>query len=207
MLRQARCAPAVVRTTLVLAAVLVLSACQSDPGSSTAPSASPSASASPSPSPTPTTKSPEDEAIEQAEQALRAYYPVLDRSLQDPDGFNLEDYKTVAISSALVDAQNRFNAIAAQDLTQVGDIKLSSIEASKADLTFKPNVSPPEIPTVEFQVCYDVSGLNMVDKDGTSIVPADRKPRGVDRVGVSNFEYPDGPWLVGFVEHLEDETC
>lgn len=206
MLRQARRTPAVVRTTVVLAAALALSACQGGPDSSQAPTTSPSASASSasSASPSPTSKSPEDKAVKQAKQVVRDYYRVKDLSLQDPDAFVLEDYKTVAISSALVDLQNLYNAAKMQG-HQIGRTTVDSFEVLDVDLTNKPKQS--EIPTVQLSVCYDVSKLNIVDKEGKSIVPPDRKDRGIARIGVSNFEYPEGPWLVGFVEYPENKTC
>ena len=207
MPRTTRIAPRTVGAVAVVALGLSLGACSGGSAPAVAPSASGSVPPSVSPSPSPTKLSPEQEAISKAEPAVRKYFQVADASLQDPAAFNPEGYEKVAISSALLELQNLRYSTEAQELHQVGGTELDSIENPKVDLTFKPKQTPPRIPIVEFTVCYDVSGLDTVKKTGESIVTSARKDRGVARIGVTNYEYPDGPWLVAFVEYKKSQTC
>ena len=207
MSRTTRIAARTVSAVAVVALGLSLGACSGGTEPAAEPTASESVSASPTASPSPTELSPEDEAIRLAEPAVRKYFKVADDSLQDPTNFDPKDYEDVAISSALLELQNLHYSTEAQELHQVGGTELDSIENPKVDLTFKPKQTPPRIPNVEFTVCYDVSDLDTVKKSGESIVPSARKDRGVARIGVTNYEYPDGPWLVAFVEYKESQTC
>lgn len=207
MSRATRIAARAVSAAAVVTLGLSLGACSGGAEPAAEPTVSESVSASPTASPSPTELSPEEEAIALAEPAVRKYFQVADASLQDPATFNPEDYEDVAISSALLELQNLRYSTEAQDLHQVGGTELESIENPKVDLTFKPKQTPPRIPNVEFTVCYDVSGLDTVKENGESIVTSARKDRGVARIGVTNYEYPDGPWLVAFVEYKEDQTC
>lgn len=197
----------VVSAAAVLALGLGLGACSGGSEPAAEPTVPESASASPTASPSPTELSPEDEAITLAEPAVRRYFQVRDESLQDPAAFDPKDYEEVAISSALLELQNLHYSTEVQELHQIGGATLDSIESSKVDLTNKPEVTPPEIPIVEFTVCYDVSGLDTVEKNGESIITSARKDRGVARIGVTNYEYPDGPWLVAFIEYKTEQTC
>lgn len=208
MSRTPRSVTRAVSLGLVLALGISLTACAADRESSAEPAASgtTSMSASPSASPPPTAPSSEEDATSKAEAAVVAYYEMKDASLQAPANFKIEDYKKVAVSSALNDVQNLYNAAVLQG-HQIGGTTLDSVEVLDVDLAFEPDKTPPEIPTVQFSVCYDITDLNIVDQDGKSIVPPGRQNRGVAEVGVSNFEYPEGPWLVGFVEYQEDKTC
>ncbi|GAB2471184.1 hypothetical protein [Xylanimonas ulmi] len=134
---------------------------------------------------------------------MRAYYAMLDASLQNPETFNPDDLKHVAITTALASAQNRFNAIwGQQGLRQTGSTVLTEVALTSVDLA-----PADDIPIVEFRVCWNTSGLDVLDADGNSAIPADHNPLGVERVGVANYEYPTGPWLVAFTEFKEGETC
>ena len=205
MPRTTRIAARTLSAVAVVALGLSLGACSGGAEPAAAPSES--APASPSASPSPTELSPEDEAVKLAEPAIRKYFQVRDTSLQDPAAFDPERYGEVAISSALLELENLHYSTEMQELHQVGGAELDSIEHPKVDLTFKPKQTPPRIPNVEFTVCYDVSGLDTVKKSGESIVTSARKDRGVARIGVTNYEYPDGPWLVAFVEYKKEQTC
>ena len=207
MSRIPRLATRALSVSAAFALGMSLTACTAEQTPSADSTGSASASASPSASPSPTAPSPEEEAISKAETALHEYFRVSDVSMQDPENFRVEDYKKVAISSALIELQNGYNSQVAQDVRQIGGLVVDSVEDPKVDLTFKPKKTPPEIPNVIFTVCFDVSAVNVVDKDGKSIVPPGRPDRGMLRVGVANYEYPDGPWLVDFTEGLDDKSC
>jgi len=53
-----------------------------------------------------------------------------------------------------------------------------------------------------------VSGYNVVDQAGQSIVPPDRAAMSPLEVSVYNYEYPDPTqWRVGYVVPAEDLAC
>lgn len=196
-------------------AALALSACNStgDPGSNTTSDAATTTTSAPattdaSPTTTTPTKSPEDEAIEAAEKMIPLYFQVGDSSIAAPDKFDREELKKVAISTALDDMQNLMSAFQNQQLKASGSTKVESMTNPRVDLKLDLKKSPPDVPTVQLDVCIDVSKLNVVDKDGKSAIPADRKPRQLWRVGVSNYEYPKADaWRVAYTDTRGNKTC
>ena len=188
---------------LVVATGVALTACQSDPEAAPTPTPTlTTTSPTPTPSPTEASKSPEDVATAAAEKAVHDYYAMTDASRQNPDTFNPDDLKKVAVGTALADAQNSLAYTLSNEQRQTGSTKVTEITRTSVDLN-----PSDDVPVVELRVCWDVSGLNVVDKDGKSVVPADRAPLGVQRVGVANYDYPSGPWLVAFTEWKDGEKC
>ena len=62
----------------------------------------------------------------------------------------------------------------------------------------------------QVDVCYDVSGVDIVDADGKSVVPDDRPDSGWVRHSVSNYEWASdrsGAWRVATSENLEQPPC
>lgn len=202
MSRIVRFAARSVSAVAVVALGLGLGAC-----SSSEPGAVPSESAAQTAAPSPTELSPEDEAVKLAEPVVHEYFRLEDKALQAPSKFKYQRFGEVSIGSAQNYLEQEHSAAGEQGLHQIGETEVVSVEANEVDLTYKPKETPPEIPFVEFTVCYDVTGLDTVDKSGKSIIPDSRKDRGVVQVGVANYEYPDGVWLVDIVEYLEEETC
>jgi len=191
--------------TLAAAIVLVaaLGACTSNEGTPTATKTSTSPSSTPSTSTTTATPtlSPEDEAIAAAKSMIPQYVAMADRSLIEGPKFNVEDFKKVAISSGLIDLQNRYNVFTAQKFTQIGNTKVEAMDNPRVDLKLDLKKSPPDVPTVQLDVCVDVSKVNLVDAAGTSQIPPTRVPRQKWRVGVSNYEYPSPTaWRVSFTD-------
>lgn len=209
MVRTTRTATITAGAVAAAAAVAIaLVACQPNPEVSASPSPSATTtSPSPSPSPTEASMTPEDEATEAAEEAVHAFYRMSNVSNQDPTNFKIEQFETVAIGTALAATENYFNALKANGYTQIGETEVVSVTRTSVDLTNDTAASPPKVPFVEFDVCWDQSKVNVVDKDGKSVKPADVGTRGVIRVGVANYEYPDGPWLVDFTEARKGKTC
>ena len=201
------------RTTgVAVAAVALLAACTAgtnavDPTtSSTSPSSAVTSTSTVNA--TSTTTSPEDNAAAHAEEVLRAYYRAIPQCLADPKNTPITCFDQVAITTELT---NRRNAIASAQAMQTkasGPINLVSVTRTRVDLTNKVTETPPTVPTVEFRVCTDVSGFNIVDKDGKSVVPADRKPHVLVDVAVLNYKYPDpAEWRVGYVVSVKDASC
>lgn len=200
--------PATLAAAIVLAATL--GACTSAGGngvstSATTSTASPTTTTTPSATPT---QSPEDLAIAAAKEKIPAYFATSDRSLQDTKTFSREEFKKVAITTALDDLGNLFSAFQAQNYKQVGTTVVESMTDPKVNLAMDLKKTPPDVPNVQMQVCIDVSKLNVVDASGKSVVPADRKPRQLWRVGVANYQYPaaDG-WRVAYTDTQGGKTC
>jgi len=203
------------QTSTIAAALLLtatLGACTSAGGNGVAtssPSASSSSSASTPATTTATpTQSPEELAIAAAKEKIPAYFAVSDKSLQDTKAFNREEFKTVAITTALDDLGNLYSAFQAQDYKQVGATTVESMSDPKVNLTMDLKKTPPDVPNVQLQVCIDVSKLNVVDSAGKSVVPANRKPRQLWRIGVANYEYPKAAgWRVAYTDTQGGKTC
>ncbi|WP_256791993.1 hypothetical protein [Terrabacter sp. Ter38] len=135
------------------------------------------------------------------------YYRDAARGLYEPTKTNPSFFEGSSSGTALVDNVNALNAAKAQRARVTGLTKLKSVKHVKTDLTMDLKSTPPAVPIVTFLVCYDVSGVNVVDSEGNSIVPASRKPTGLSLVGVANRQYPspDG-WRVDY-EQPKAEKC
>lgn len=135
---------------LLALAVIVLSGCSPEP--------------QPTPTPPPAFAS-EEEAFAAAEEVYRAYTEATNATdLADPKTFE-------AVYERLVDeaessARENFAEFYANGLQRSGT---SSFD------TFTPVSFRDEIVTV--RLCLDVSGVDLVDAAGVSVVPADRPPR------------------------------
>lgn len=200
------------RTRILAAAVAIvagLGACTASPSDdpTTSPGTASSSSTSPATTVTPSV-TPEEEAIAAAKAMIPQYVATADRSLQEGKKFNVEDFKKVAISSGLIDLQNRYNVFTAQKFTQIGSTSVETMDNPRVDLTLDLKKSPPDVPTVQLDVCVDVSKVNLVDEAGKSQIPPTRVPRQKWRFGVSNYEYPAlGEWRVSFTDTQGGKTC
>jgi hypothetical protein len=182
----------------LVAVVITLTGGHSGDGSAT-----PKPSVSPSPSKILTA---EEKAAEQAKQAALRYYRVMNQLGTDPRA-DEDIVKTVAISSGLIDAYNKIDFNRSRHQRQIGALRVASMKVTSIDLTFKPRSTPPEIPVVELDVCYDVSKVDVVDETGKSVVQPTRKDRAISHLGVANYDWPrpDG-WKVAYSE-VKGEPC
>lgn len=135
------------------------------------------------------------------------YYRDATRGLNEPAKTNPSFFEGSSSGTALVDNVNALNAAKAQKARVTGQTELKSVQHVKTDLTMDLKATPPAVPIVTFLVCYDVTGVTVVDSKGNSIVPASRKPTGLSLVGVVNRHYPspDG-WRVDY-EEPKAEKC
>src|SRR5690606_31007809 len=167
-----------VRTAAVIALAAAFLAGCSEPDPTPVPT-TPATSVTPttasSPSPTPLT--PEEEATASAEEVVRDYFETVPRCLADPLNTEPSCFDDVAIGSELNDSRNSLIAARQMESTASRNVAVLSIERTSVDLVMDLDVSPPVVPVVIFDVCSDVSQFQIVDKDGNSLVPADRKPR------------------------------
>ncbi len=202
--------PAITAATALAAAVLLtaLTGCNGDSQAAQIPSTSSTpTSATPSPTPTVTkAATPEEAAIAQAQQAVRNYYDIYNKVSLDPAA-SLALLKTVAISTGLITTNIIVNDGRAKKQRQTGTTEIASMQVNDVTLTNNPKNQPPQIPTVQIDVCYDVSGVKLVDASGKSVVAPTRKSRALARMGVTNYAWPNSKaWKVGWVE-VKGEPC
>jgi len=144
--------------------------------------------------------------VAQAQVAVADYYQVLNELSADP-GADLSILKDVAISSGLVDAETEVNFDRSRDRRQIGATKVASISVTNVTLQFAPDTTPPTIPTVQLDVCYDVSEVDVVDINGDSVVKSDRPDTGLARLGVANYDWPEPTgWKIAFSE-VKGDAC
>lgn len=189
--------------TLVATAALLLAgmtACADDGGE---PSASPSVSpSSPAPSTSTTTPPSESESASESASALvRTYFATIDLVRQDSKQ-PARKLDAVASSSELVAQKNLLKSQRQGGLHQVGDTTI-------VELTVE-SVSLDEPVTAIVDVCWDVSGVDILDASGDSVVTPERKNVGWTRFTVTNQQWDAAPtdgWRVSGGRDLEKEPC
>ena len=117
--------------------------------------------------------------------------------------------KTVAISTELTAQQTLFKRERDQGLRQTGETKVVELHVEAVNLD---NSDPRagKVPTVQIDVCFDVSDVDVLDADGKSVVSPDRPDTGWIRYSVANYQWdtdPDGAWRVASSQDLERTPC
>ena len=67
-----------------------------------------------------------------------------------------------------------------------------------------------KVPTVQIDLCFDVTDVDVVDAQGKSVVKTDRPDTGWIRFLVSNYHWdddPDGGWRVASSQDIERTRC
>jgi hypothetical protein len=173
------------------ATLLALTACNNDEANST------EAPKSPSPSPT-RSLSPEDRAIQQAERVIRDYYDVylavLKRPMAGPNRFD-----TVASGQELRDLRTEWRQVHRNGWHATGKGRIDEVTITHADVKSDPAV-------VDADVCYDVSGIGGVDRQGNSVISPARADKSIRRMRLTNSNWPDGRWMVSWTES-KNESC
>lgn len=190
-------------------AVLLLVAgtsCADDDGDPTDPRSNPPASSPSSSSPTPT--SPSESATAAATATVNDYYAIRNQLRRDPTQ-PLSKLKSVAISTELTTQQTLFKREREQGLHQTGETKVVELEVQSVNLD---NSDPQagKVPTVQIDVCFDVSGVDVLDADGKSVVTPERPDTGWIRYSVANYQWdsdPDGAWRVASSQDIERTPC
>jgi hypothetical protein len=188
--------------------LLVVGACSD--GSDEAgldPTATPNTSSA-TPTVTETPPSDEEVASQAAEAKVREYYDVRDQLRTDP-AVPLRLLRSVAISVELDAQQRLLKRERSQGLVQTGQTRIAELLVQSVDLD---NSDPRagRVPTVQVDVCYDVSDVDLANADGRSVVPTDRPDRGWVRHFVSNYQWDTdraGSWRVASSETLEQPPC
>lgn len=202
--------------SLAIAAAILLAAC-TDGGAGTptgttsvaiGASASLSPSAATSSTVSSTTASTKETAVDRADEVARAYYRAQTKCLTNPKDSPPTCFDAVAVGTELLNMRNALSSAQQMQTRVIGDIAVVSVTPTKVSLANDAKATPPVVPTVTLRVCRDLTNFNIVDKNGKSIVPAGRKPRGVDVVSVYNYELPNpAKWRVGYVAMDREATC
>lgn len=194
--------------SLATAALLLVAgtSCATDDGDPTDPRSNPPASSPSSSSPTPT--SPSESATAAATATVNDYYAIRNQLRRDPEQ-PLSMLKSVAISTELATQQTLFKRERKQGLHQTGETKVVELEVQSVNLD---NSDPQagKVPTVQIDVCFDVSGVDVLDADGKSVVTPDRPDTGWIRYSVANYEWdsdPDGAWRVASSQDIDRTPC
>lgn len=197
---------AVVLVTLLVLAGIVLLLNNDDADQPAAPAPSPAAQADTEPSDEPAPQTPADIAAAEAQERYRAFIRVKDEVAQG--GYaNPERYETVAINPERAQLIIEARDFAGTQVT--GDTVIASLVVESVQLP----ADPAEYPEVRLLACLDVSGVQAVDADGTSLVSPDRLDRIASRVLLQKFEPGDfaqdpdrSGWFVAEVEQ-RGEPC
>lgn len=206
-----RRATGMVTAALVLAVSVSCSAgtetTEEDPSTGLTSSA-PAESRTPTTSSVDTTPSTTHDAADAAELLLRQYFVTID-SLRQQSDRPLTALKSVAISSQLAAQKRLIKDQRAKGLRQTGSTKLVELTVQSVNLD---NSDPQagRVPTVQIDVCYDVSGVDVLNSDGASVVSGDRPVTGWVRYLVSNYDWAQNPgtgWRVASGSDLEREPC
>lgn len=198
-----------VATGLATAALLlvVVASCANGSGDPVA-SGSPTPS---SPAPTTATTTPPSEseiASEAASVLLRQYFVTIDQ-LRSERTRPISELDAVAISTQLAAQKKLIQSQRSDGLRQTGSTSIAILTVQSVNLD---NTDPQagKVPTVQIDVCYDVSGVDILDENGNSIVTSQRPDTGWVRYSVSNYEWnadPSGGWRVASGTDLEKAPC
>ncbi len=195
---------------LLLVAVTACSNGDNAPAQNGSPAASTSLTPTPQAQTTaPTTPPSETElAAEAASTLLRQYFATVDQLRQQPKR-PISELGAVAISTQLAAQKKliqdqRSNGLHQSGSTTIAKIAVQSVNLDDADPT------AGEVPTIQIDVCYDVSGVDILDSRGRSVVSPDRPDNGWVRYSVANYEWDANPragWRVASGTDLKRAPC
>lgn len=150
---------------LAVSCLVLVTACGN---SGSPPAASPTTSSSSTTSPTPAatrTLSPAEKDLTSAKDAVIEFWLVTDELGSDPI-LNLGKLSTIARDKAIAHWRSILTGQRVKQLKQIGKATIVSSEAKATGAK-----------TFDVTACIDVSKVNVVDKNGKSVVAAGRIPR------------------------------
>lgn len=162
----------------------LLAACTPSPSPDVPPATAPTVQ-EPTSTPPPASTSPEAEAAQAVEQAVTAYYAGTDDLLSDPQS-SIDQATEIATGDELEEVRRLLQQERVDGRRQTGRTVVASLEVTEVDL------APP--PTANARICLDVTGVDVVDPDGTSVVLPDREERSVVDLGLVEQEVTG--WVV-----------
>ena len=164
-----------------------------------------------SPAPTTATSTPPSEseiASGAASAVLRKYNDISNQLRRDPS-LPLSLLDSVATSTELAAQRNLLRNERKRGFHQVGETKVAVLQVESVNLD-NSDPSAGRVPTVQVDVCFDVSQVDVVDRKGKSIISPDRPDTSWIRFLVSNYQRdkdPDGGWRVASSQDLKREPC
>ena len=188
---------------LAAPASLALVACSpSEPAT-----ASPSSTASPTTTAVATTTDPTQEATEQAQALVIAYFQTIDALYADPTQ-PIDDVYGVAVAPEATNEAAAIQSFRGQGYTQTGSSTVESTSVGAVDLTNDPAAATPVLPSVALTVCVDVSQVDAVDAGGISVVAPDRPGYLIAELTVVNVDYPNADsWRVREAPNRQASAC
>jgi len=199
------------RAIVVATAALLLAAAPSCAGGGDNDPAASRSSAPSSRAPTPSPMTPQSESQKASDAAtalVEKYYATVDKLSQDPEA-RLDQLSSVATSLQLsaqrkVLQNQRKNGQRQTGATEVILVKVQSVNLDNSDS------KSGKVPTVEVDVCWDVSNVDVVDSDGKSVVSPGRPDTGWTQLSVTNYHFDNDPangWRVATGEDIERASC
>lgn len=153
---------------------------------------------SPEPEPTPTKTAlfaSEEEAFAAAEETYRAYaVAVNDIDLTDPDSF--KPVFELLTGTALTAERESLSLYSAESLTRVGETTFDSFEPLETDGD-----------QVIANLCIDITEVDLLREDGTSVLPADRVDRAARKVTFVPADTDTGMQIASNHKPEGDFTC
>ena len=86
----------------------------------------------------------------------------------------------------------------------IADTKVQSVSLDNSD------PSAGKVPSVVIDVCWDVSKVDVVNANGTSVISPSRPDRGWTRLTVANYNYAADPrsgWRVASGQDIRQAPC
>jgi len=145
------------------------------------------------PDPSPTAEpifASDEEALAAAEEAYAAYLAVSDQILQD-GGLEPDRLLHVATEKLYADAIGGFDKFASNGWRAVGSTAFDSLQLQSYDAS-----APPGEPLVVIYACVDLSGIDVIDSSGVSVVSATRVSRSPYQVALTLVDVDDPDLLV-----------
>ena len=153
-----------IAATLAVAAITATSACTANDPKPT-PSTTTSVTSTPTtPTPSSTSLSPAEQDAKDAAQTITRFWGVLDALASDQKK-SLDELATVSRDSSINTWRQLLTRHRVQQLTQTGKTVVGV-----------PSAKPISASRFAVTACIDVSKVNLVDRDGKSVVAANRPP-------------------------------
>ena len=196
-----------VSTAALLLAVAGCSGDGHDPAASGSPTpSSPSTTAAASSTPTPPSNS--QVASDAASEVVRRYFAVVDH-LRKRSASPLSGLSMVATSAQRSAMATLLGRERQQGRHQTGGTKIAVLKVQSVNLD-NSDPSAGRVPTVQVDVCVDVSDVDIVDKAGKSTVSKSRPDTGWTRFSVANYHWSSHPrdgWRVATGQDLKKAPC
>ncbi|GAB2761930.1 hypothetical protein GCM10027020_12810 [Nocardioides salsibiostraticola] len=115
----------------------------------------------------------------------------------------------MAIGTQLTALEKLVQSQRSEGLRQTGSTTIAAFKVRSVNLD-NAGSEAGKVPIVDIDVCYDVSGVDILDRDDKSVVSPDRPDSGWVRFTVANYTWkanPRGGWRVAGGADLERAPC